>query len=35
VVEALPLGNGPGMRKQVTVEAGGTTRLGFEFDGQP
>jgi hypothetical protein len=31
VIEALPLGTGPSVRKRVTVEPGGTARVGFEF----
>jgi serine/threonine-protein kinase len=31
VIEALPLGKGPGVRKKVTIEPGGTVRVGFQF----
>jgi eukaryotic-like serine/threonine-protein kinase len=31
VVDAQPLGQGPSSRKRVTVEPGGTARVGFEF----
>jgi hypothetical protein len=33
-IEALPLGHGPKVVKKVTVEAGGTARVGFDFDEQ-
>jgi serine/threonine protein kinase len=32
VIDALPLGKGPKVRKKVIVEPGGTARIGFEFE---
>jgi serine/threonine-protein kinase len=32
VIEALPLGKGPSMRKKVIVAPGGTARIGFDFE---